>query len=53
MEAEFETSRRCALTQCTITKLQTLEEVEARYGDWGLQQLEAWADEVAGDGGGM
>ena len=42
----------------------TLDEVESRYGDWSLQhdrfmlqvvyrqqQLEDWADEVAGDEG--
>ena len=90
MAAEFEQFRHATLTQCTITKLQALEEaevelqqltdaivldladvesdalneVDARCGDWSLQhdrlmvavghrlqQLEAWAYEVAGDDG--
>ena len=53
MDDQFELFRKAVLVQLATEKLKTLEEVEARCGDWGnrLQQLEDWVDEVDGGAG--
>ena len=44
VEDQIENFRKVSLVELICTKLSTLDEVEARYGDWGhrLQQLEDW-----------
>ena len=64
VDDQIENTRKAFMVELTCTKLSTVDEVEARYGDWSLQhdrfmlqvvyrlqQLEDWADEVAGDDG--
>ena len=55
MEDQFELFKNAVLDELTCTKLNTLEEVGARYGDQEhrLQLFKDWADDVAEHGGGV